>query len=103
MIVVSVTYPAAEGSRFDLDYYREKHMPLVQSRWGTCGLTDAQFLRGVGMPGGGPFAYHLTALFTFETQSGFERAAQEHGREVMSDIKNFTNARPVVQLNEQFK
>ena len=29
MIKVSVMYPNKEGARFDHDYYREKHMPLV--------------------------------------------------------------------------
>jgi len=103
MIVVSVTYPATEGSRFDLEYYREKHAPLVQSRWGACGMADAKYLRGVGAPGGGPVAYHLTALLFFGAQEDFERAAQQHGKEVMSDVKNFTDVKPVVQINEQFE
>ena len=68
MIVVSVTYPAIEGSRFDLEYYRSKHVPLVQSCWGPCGLTGARFIRGIGAPGGAPVAYHLTALLSFASQ-----------------------------------
>ena len=103
MIVVSVTYPATEGSRFDLQYYREKHAPLVQSRWGTCGMTSAKYLRGVGAPAGGPIVYHLTALLSFGSQEDFERAAQQHGKDVMSDVKNFTDVKPVVQINEQFE
>jgi uncharacterized protein (TIGR02118 family) len=102
MIVVSVTYPATEGSRFDLDYYREKHVPLVRSRWGSCGLTDSKFIRGVGVPGGGPVAYHLTALLYFGSEAEFQGAGQQHGKEVMSDIKNFTDVKPIVQLNDQF-
>ena len=52
------------------------------------------------MPGGGPAAYHLIALLTFQSEQDFQRAAQQHGKEVMGDIKNFTDAKPVVQLNE---
>ena len=34
MIKVSVMYPNKEGSRFDHDYYRDKHMPLLKARMG---------------------------------------------------------------------
>lgn len=100
MVVVSVTYPATEGSRFDLEYYTGRHLPLVQSRWGDCGLVETKILRGIGVPGGGPAAYHLIALLTFQSEQDFQRAAQQHGREIIGDIKNFTDAEPVIQLNE---
>ena len=32
MIKVSVMYPNTPGGRFDHDYYRDKHMPLVKER-----------------------------------------------------------------------
>ena len=32
MIKVSVMYANAPGERFDHDYYRDKHMPLVKAR-----------------------------------------------------------------------
>ena len=35
MIKVSVLYPNTEGSRFDMDYYVNKHMPMVQSKLGS--------------------------------------------------------------------
>src|ERR1044072_1245577 len=34
MIKVSVMYPNTPGARFDHDYYRDKHMPLVKARMG---------------------------------------------------------------------
>src|SRR4051794_3797922 len=100
MVVVSVSYPATEGSRFDLDYYLQKHTPLVHARWGQHGLEDVRLLRGTGVPGGGPLAFHMTALLTFRSQQDFDTAVETHGREVMGDIKNFTDVRPMVQLNE---
>ena len=101
MITVSVTYPATEGSRFDLAYYQSHHMPLVRSLWGQCGLTEEAYLRGVGAPGGGPAPVHLTALLTFKSAEDFANAGQLHGKAVMSDIKNFTDVRPVVTINER--
>ena len=34
MIKMSVYYPAGGGSKFDHDYYRNHHMPLIQERLG---------------------------------------------------------------------
>jgi len=100
MIVVSVTYPAAAGTHFDLEYYRTKHVPLVQSLWGPCGLTAAEYMHGTGAPGGGTAAYFLVALLSFETKDAFENAGKQHGREIMGDVRNFTDVKPVVQFNE---
>ena len=37
MIKVSVMYPNTPGARFDHEYYRDKHMPLVKARMeGAC-------------------------------------------------------------------
>lgn len=99
MVVVSVTYPA-EGSTFDFSYYWEKHMPLVWSLWGAAGLSRVLFLRGTGAPGGGPVATHLVAMLEFPSEAEFQRAAAEHGKPIMADIKNFTDSKPVLQLNE---
>lgn len=101
MVVVSVSYPATEGSRFDLDYYLQTHMPLVRTRWGENGLQSIRLLRGIGGVGGGALGFHMVALLTFRSQADFEQAVQTQGREIMGDIKNFTDVRPVVQLNEE--
>jgi len=34
VIIVSVLYPNGPGSKFDLDYYLKRHMPMVQQRLG---------------------------------------------------------------------
>ncbi|MGA9368763.1 MAG: EthD family reductase, partial [Steroidobacteraceae bacterium] len=34
MIKVSVMYPNKPGARFDHDYYRDRHMPLVKRLMG---------------------------------------------------------------------
>src|SRR5690349_18689692 len=53
MIKVSVMYPNTPGSRFDHDYYRDKHMPLVKARMG-----DAcqSYTIDKGLAGGAPGA-----------------------------------------------
>ena len=53
MIKVSVMYPNTPGARFDHEYYRDRHMPLVKARLG-----DAckYYTVDKGLAGGAPDA-----------------------------------------------
>jgi uncharacterized protein (TIGR02118 family) len=100
MIVVSVGYPATEGSRFDLDYYLQTHTPIVRARWAGMGLENVRLIRGAGGLGG-PLGFHMTALLYFRSQADLDAALQAHGREITADIKKLTDSRPIIQLNEE--
>jgi uncharacterized protein (TIGR02118 family) len=100
MIIVSVMYPASAGAKFDMDYYRKTHIPLVGARWNACGLREAKVLLGVGAPGGGAAAYSVIALLTFDAVADFEQAVAKHGAEIIGDIANFSSVQPVIQVND---
>jgi len=100
MIVVTVMYPNTEGSRFDLDYYMKKHMPLVASHGQDIGLQSYQVMRGTGAPGGGKPAYHVMTNLTVSSLQAFQGGMETHGEEIMGDIPNFTDLRPVIQISE---
>src|SRR6185369_4819403 len=52
VIKVSVMYPNAPGARFDHDYYRDKHMPLVKARMGdACKYYTVDKVIAGGAPG----------------------------------------------------
>ena len=53
MIKVSVMYPNTAGARFDHEYYREKHMPLVKARMGE---SCKYYTVDKGLAGGAPGA-----------------------------------------------
>ena len=53
MIKVSVMYPNKSGARFDHEYYRDKHMPLVKSRMGD---SCKYYTVDKGIAGGAPGA-----------------------------------------------
>lgn len=99
-MIVAVMYPAKPNGRFDLDYYMQKHIPLVKARWESCGLREVRVLRGTGAPGG-EATYGVVALLRFGSMADFERAGREHGKEVLGDIPNFTDAQPVMQFCEE--
>jgi uncharacterized protein (TIGR02118 family) len=101
MIRVSVMYPAAEGKKFDHDYYVHKHMALVRQRWGGMGLVKIEVDRGVagGAPGSSaPFA--AIGHVYFSSLPEFQKAAAAHGPELFADVPNFTNIAPQVQIGE---
>ena len=100
MIVVSVMYPASAGAKFDMDYYREKHIPMVGARWNACGLREVKVLHGAGAPGGGAPTYSVIALLTFDSAADVDQAVARHGAEIMGDIANFSNVQPIIQVND---
>jgi uncharacterized protein (TIGR02118 family) len=55
VIKVSVFYPNTTGGRFDMPYYLNKHMPMVQQKLGAPlkGMSVQQGLGG-GQPGSPP-------------------------------------------------
>jgi uncharacterized protein (TIGR02118 family) len=100
MIMVTVMYPAQDGARFDMDYYLKTHMPLVAARWKSCGLRETKVLRGVAASAGATPAFPVIAVLSFDTAEAFQRAVEQHGKEIMGDVANFTTIQPVIQVND---
>lgn len=100
MIKVSVLYPYQENARFDHDYYRDTHLPLVRSLMGE-GLKKFTIDKGVsgGLPGTQPPYIAMCHLFceTFET---FRQSFAPYAEEIYQDIKNYTDIAPVMQFSE---
>lgn len=100
MIAVTVLYPKTAASTFDTDYYHAKHMKMVHDLWGPMGLHGTKVMHGTPGPDGSAPTYTVITMLEFESMDAFKKAAATHGAEIMGDITNFTNARPVMQFNE---
>ena len=100
-MIVTVMYQVAAGQKFDVDYYMKAHMPLVHRLWDSAGLKGSQVLKGTASPTGEPATYHVMTLLEFESMDAFGAAAQQHGKEVMGDIANFTDGTTILQFNDQ--
>lgn len=100
MIKVSVMYPHKEGARFDHDYYRDKHMPLVKSLLGPACLfyTVDKGLAG-GAPGQPPAYVGMCHLYADSVQS-FQAAFAPNAKAILADIPNYTDLAPVMQVSE---
>ena len=99
MIKVSVMYPNTPGCRFDHEYYRAKHMPLVQQRMGAaCKRYTVD--KGLSGGGGAPAPYVGMCHIFCDSVESFQAAFGPHASEIMGDIPNYTNLQPVMQISE---
>jgi uncharacterized protein (TIGR02118 family) len=100
MIKVSVFYPNQEGEKFDIEYYLSKHIPLVSKTLGSA-LKGAAYDKGLG--GGAPntpAVYVAMANLFFNSMEEFGEAFATGAPILMSDLPNFTNIEPVIQVSE---
>jgi uncharacterized protein (TIGR02118 family) len=100
MIKVSVMYANTPGARFDHEYYRDKHMPLVKKRLGDACLyyTVDKGLAG-GAPGAPATYVGMCHIFCDSVES-FQAGFGPHAKEIMADIPNYTDLTPVIQISE---
>ena len=100
MIKVSVFYPNEEGNKFDMTYYFNKHIPMVQQKLGSaCKRVAVE--RGLGGATPGSRATYLVmAHLYFDSVEAFQTAFGPHAQTIMGDIPNFTNIQPVIQISE---
>ena len=100
MIKVSVMYPNKPGARFDHEYYRDKHMPLVKARMGdACRYYSVDKGLAGGEPGSPPAYVGLCHIHVDSVES-FQSAFGPHAGEILGDIPNYTDLQPVIQLSE---
>lgn len=101
MISVLVLYPNAPGSRFDVDYYLNRHLKLVRERLEPMGLRSMTIITEAAMNADAePQAYRLIADLRFDTMEATRRALAAHGPETQADIPNFTDVTPVIMIGE---
>ena len=100
MIKVSVMYPNKPGSRFDHDYYRDRHMPMVKRLMGDkCkSYTVDKGLSG-DAAGTAPTYVAMCHLFC-DSVAAFEAGFGPHAREILDDIPRYTDLKPVMQISE---
>ena len=100
MITVSVFYPHKKGSKFDMDYYINSHIPMVQEKLGAA-LKGASMVQGLGGPEpGSPPIYAAMIHMQFDSVEAFQGAFGPHAEAIMADIPNYTDVEPAIQISE---
>jgi uncharacterized protein (TIGR02118 family) len=100
MVKVSVLYPYSGGSKFDMAYYLQKHMPMVRQKLGTAckGMAVEQGLAGGAS--GTPPPYVAMGHLLFDSAETFQATFSPHAEAIMGDISNYTAIQPIIQISE---
>ena len=95
MIRVSIMYPQSAGTRFDHDYYRDNHLPLIKNRMGEAlkyYAIDKELAPGAPYVG----MCHLLC----DSLESYQAAFAPHQEEITTDIGKFTDRKPMVQISQ---
>ncbi len=102
MFNISSIYPNKEGIKFDFDYYLNTHMPMSIEL-----LSKAKGFKGVSVERGTSIdnpkiesSYIAMCHYYFDSLEEFLAAFEPHADKLQSDIKNYTDIEPIIQINK---
>lgn len=100
MVKVTILYPNGDGKTFDMDYYANKHMPMVANLLGES-LKGLHIDTGIsGRTPDDPIPYLAIGYLYFDTLAEYQEAFAPHAEEIVSDIPNYTNTQPLIQISK---
>ena len=100
MFKATVFYPYVKGAEFNIDYYCQKHMPMVQQKLGKACKSIGVDL---GLGGGGPNTpptYVAIGYILTDNLEKFQEAVALHDAEFRKDLPNYTTVQPIIQISE---
>jgi len=95
-----VMYANTPGARFDHAYYRDKHMPLLKKLMGDACLYYTVDKGLAGGASGEPAPYIGMCHIFCNSVESFQAAFGPNAKEIMGDIPNYTDLKPLVQISE---
>lgn len=94
---LSAIYPQTESSTFDMNYYMNTHIPLVEELFQPLSVEVNEGVSGAEEGSLPPYA--VMTDITFATLEELQNAVREHGAEIVGDIPNFTGVEVQLQIN----
>ncbi len=94
MTTVYITYSGDAADRFDRDYYRTQHLPLVTRCWSQYGLQNLTAF----YPDGKDSGVVALCLCEFRDDSAVTASfSSPEAAQVMADVRHFTDITPVAK------
>ncbi len=97
---ISILYPGGAGKTFDMDYYRQQHMPMVA---GFLGKNLQLYEIDKGVSGRTPkdsVPFVAVGYFYCKNMEEYHKAIALHIDTIMADIRKYTNIQPVIQVSQ---
>src|ERR1700754_2050908 len=84
MIKVTILYPGGEGKKFDMDYYSNKHNPMIKGLLaGALKLTEIDKGVAGGAPGA-PAPFVVICYLYFDTVAAYQNAMTVNGSKIIA-------------------
>ncbi|TDD98692.1 EthD family reductase [Flavobacterium cellulosilyticum] len=100
MIKVSVLYPNGPETKFDVDYYKNTHLPMIAQALGDA-LIGMELNIGLGGRVPGELApYVAIAHLNFDSIASFKTSFEPHAATFAADVPNYTNVAGELQISE---
>ena len=95
-----ILYPKGEGKTFDMNYYENRHMPMVAGYLGE-NLLFYEIDKGISGSAPGDVApFVAIGYFYIKDINIFNDSIANNRDKILGDIKNYTNIQPMLQLSE---
>ena len=99
-IKVAIMYPNVEGKAFNMDYYANSHMPMVAELFGDSLITYSIDQGISGRTSEDTADYIAIGTFYFEKLSAYGNSFGPNEEQILSDIPNYTDIQPIVQISK---
>jgi len=99
MVKVTLLYTNGADKTFDMNYYKDTHMPLVARLLGDS-LKQYKIDQGIAGRTAEDSIPHLAIGYLyFDSLEAYQTAFGPVASEIVGDIPNFTNIQPTVQIS----
>ncbi|WP_194850474.1 EthD family reductase [Nonlabens antarcticus] len=99
MIRVSVLYPNSDNVKFDVNYYKNNHLPMISNALGDT-LKGLELDLGLSSRSDQPAPYVAIAHLKFDDIASFQSAFIPHAQSFAADVINYSNVKGELQISE---
>ena len=100
MVKVTILYPNEADANFNMEYYADKHMPMVQELLGDA-MKGYAIDKGIaGRNAEEEMPYVAIGYLYFDKLSDYQEAFGPQAEKIVGDIPNYTNVQPLIQISE---
>jgi uncharacterized protein (TIGR02118 family) len=92
---LTIVYPNSDTVRWDVEYYKEHHMPLIMRLYGADAIKRFELRKGGAGQTGGPPKYIGSVNIYINDQKAFDAAGKKHGPALVADVPHFSSVMPI--------